>query len=293
MVLRKGDRMTPDIYGICLTKNESDIIAFSLRHASAYCKKIFVLDNGSTDNTWELVNSLGEKSDQIVPFERKICRFGRGLRGYVFNRVRDQFKPGDWVMILDSDEFLEKNPASCIDYCESKGYDLIFTPNAQFYVTMKDLNADWFKNPPAAIRSFQELPRYYLINSREPRLFKYRESLEWRDTDDEGNPSNIFYPKGLTRRWNRGVVNRHYQYRSLPQMKARIAMRSGLYKTTGCFKHSQEKDYQQYFRNYERLNKSVEGKAIKATPWDYLRLYLMRRSNKFKRFFHNRTMIKK
>ena len=284
--------MTPDVYGICMTKNESDIITFCLSHAARYCKKIFVLDNGSTDNTWDLVNALSEQNDRVVPFERKICRYGVGLKGYIFNRVRDQFKAGDWVMILDSDEFLEEDPNACISYCESRNFDLIFTPMAQFYITRKDWSENWFRNPPASIQSFQELPRYYLINSREARLFRYRGDLVWPDMDAQGNPTQIGYPRGLNRRRNRGAVIRHYQYRSLPQMKARIELRSDVYQKTGRFKHNREKDYQRYIRNHERLKKIVEGKAVKTTPWDYLRLYLMRRSNKFKRFFHNRTMPK-
>jgi glycosyltransferase involved in cell wall biosynthesis len=282
--------MAPNLYGICITKNEADIITFCLSHASRYCQKIFVLDNGSTDNTWDLVRSLSEQNDRIVPFERKVCRYGVGLRAYIFNRVCDGFKAGDWVLILDSDEFLEVDPKPSITYCESRGFDIIFTPQAQFYITKMDWNEAWFRDGHPSIRSFRDLPRYYLINWREPRLFRYRSNLEWPDMDNHGNPTQLSYPRGLDRRWNRGVVNRHYQYRSLLQMKARIALRSSLYQQTGRFKHSQEKDYQQYIRNYKRLKKSVEGEVIIPTVLDFLRLYLIRRSKKFKRFFDNRTL---
>lgn len=279
--------MTHDVYGICITKNEADIIAFCLSHASGFCKKIFVLDNGSTDVTWDIVRALGEENDSIVPFERKTCRYGVGLRGYIFNRVRDQFKTGDWILILDSDEFMEEDPASRIAYCEKRGFDLIFALQAQFYITIRDVNQAWFKDAPTPIHSFKTLPRYYLINWREPRLFRYRNDLVWPDMDDRMNPTQISYPEGLRRRLNRGVVNRHYQYRSLAQMKERIAIRSDVHQKTGRFKHSREKDYRRYVRNYKRLKKSADGEIIRPTLKDLWRIYLIRRSKKFKQYFHD------
>jgi glycosyltransferase involved in cell wall biosynthesis len=285
--------MTSSLYGICLTKNESDIIELCLSHAARYCRKIFVLDNGSDDNTWDLVNKLSEENEAIVPFEKKRCRYGVGLRGYIFNQVRNQFKTGDWILILDSDEFLEVNPWNCMAQCERRGFDLVFALQAQFYITQKDLGTKWFLNGSSPVRGFQDLPSHYLINWREPRLFRYHRRLVWPDTDAEGNPTQISYPKGLTRKMKRGLVNRHYQYRSLAQMKARIQLRADLYQQTGRFKHSREKTFHSYIRDDRRLKRIVGDEVIKPTPMDYLRLYLIRRSKKFKRFFHNRILEKR
>ncbi len=56
--------------GICLVKNEEDIIAQSLQHAAGFCDRIFVIDNGSTDATWPIVQSLHRENDAIIPFRQ-------------------------------------------------------------------------------------------------------------------------------------------------------------------------------------------------------------------------------
>lgn len=284
--------MVNSIYGICIVKNEADIIAFSLSHASRFCEAIFVLDNGSTDDTWERVLALSDHNKKIIPFEKKICRYGVGLRGYVYNRVCERINPGNWVLILDSDEFLENNPQPDIGYCEKHGFERIYTLQAQFYITPKDFQKEWYQIGHESIDSFEVLPAHYQINWSEPRLFKYKSSLEWKDLDEQGNPTQISYPKGLGKRSPQKVVNRHYQYRSLPQMKQRLALRSKIHKETGRFKHSQNEDFQNYFRDDRRLKYWKPGTTIQPTPLDYLRLFMIKRSRKLRRVISNRTLLR-
>jgi len=285
--------MANNIYGLCIVKNEADIISFCLSHASRFCKAIFVLDNGSTDDTWTRVNALSDQNPKIIPFEQKHCRYGVGLRAYIYNRVCEQFKPGDWLLILDSDEFMEGDPQTYITYCEKNAYELLFTLQAQFYLTRKEMDFDWYRQGHDRIDGFEMLPSYYQINWREPRLFKYIPSLVWEDLDDDGHPTQISYPKGLGPRSPKKIVNRHYQYRSLPQMKKRVKMRSRIHVQTGRFKHSKDEDYHSYIRDYTRLKHWVTGEGIRPTPMDIFRIYLIRRSKKFKRFFTQRTLEKR
>lgn len=284
--------MAGNLYAICIVKNEADIVTFTLTHASRFCKAIFVLDNGSTDGTWERIITLGNHNQKIIPFGKKICRYGVGLRGYVYNRVCRQFKPDDWLLILDSDEFLENDPKPDIDFCERHAFELIFTLQAQFYITPRDVDKQWCQNGHDAIDSFEVLPAHFQINWSEPRLFKYSSLLTWSDMDEQGNPTQISYPAGLGQRSPKKLVNRHYQYRSLPQMKQRLALRSRIYKETGRFKHSQEKDFQKYLRDDRRLKLCRPGVKIQPTPLDIFRLYLIKRSKKFKRIIANRTLLK-
>lgn len=284
--------MTNPLYGLCIVKNEADIIEFSLGHASQFCKAIFVLDNGSEDDTWERVGALSRENTRIVPFEKKDCHFGDGLRGYIFNRVRSQFKPGDWLLILDSDEFLESHPLASIAICEQRRFELLFTFQAQFYITGQEMDQVWCQKGLERINGFEQLPAYYQINWSEPRLFKYKPSLEWRDLDETGQPTQIAYPSGLGLRAPFKIVNRHYQYRSLPQMKKRLALRSQVHVQTGRFKHNRDQDYRKYIRNHRRLKRGVAGIPITPTHLDFLRLFLIKRSRKFRRIINERTLEK-
>jgi len=282
--------MPNNLYGLCIVKNEADIIEFSLTHASRFCRAIFVLDNGSDDDTWERVVALSRTNSNIVPFEKKTCQYGVGLRGYIFNQVRSQFKPGDWLLILDSDEFLESNPHASMALCDKRGLELVFTFQAQFYITSRDLEQPWCRQGHDRIDGFEKLPAFYQINWSEPRLFKYKPSLEWKGLDDTGQPTQIAYPPGLSLRAPFKIVNRHYQYRSLPQMKKRLALRARVHRQTGRFKHNQDQDYRKYIRKHRRLNHSVAGITIVPTHLDFIRLFLIKRSRKFRRFITERTL---
>ena len=46
------------IYSLLLVKNESDIIRESLLAAVKWSDKVIVMDNGSTDGTWEIVKEI-------------------------------------------------------------------------------------------------------------------------------------------------------------------------------------------------------------------------------------------
>ena len=52
------------IFAIMLVKNEADIVGSVLKDAQKWADKIFILDNGSTDGTWEIIQSL--KNDIIT-----------------------------------------------------------------------------------------------------------------------------------------------------------------------------------------------------------------------------------
>src|SRR5215813_10483097 len=92
------------LYGICLVKNEDDVIAQTLTYATQYCDRIFVLDNGSTDETWHIVLRLAQQNSAIVPFEQTLQPYGDWLRAMVYNAVHGELSADDWWLILDSDE---------------------------------------------------------------------------------------------------------------------------------------------------------------------------------------------
>ena len=52
------------IYSLLLVKNEVDVIAASLKDACRWSDKIIVIDNGSTDGTWQLIQDLAKQYPQ-------------------------------------------------------------------------------------------------------------------------------------------------------------------------------------------------------------------------------------
>ena len=97
------------IYAICLVRDEEDIVEYSLNKASEWADKIFVLDNGSIDNTWNIVNSLSD--EKIIPVGIINKKYKESHRAIVYNLYKDLAKKGDWWCIkLDIDEIYYDKP---------------------------------------------------------------------------------------------------------------------------------------------------------------------------------------
>jgi glycosyltransferase involved in cell wall biosynthesis len=98
------------IHALCLVKNEADILRQSLLAARAWCDAIYVLDNGSTDGTWELVQDLARDDPAIVPWKQEAAPFHDNLRAQIYHAFADRAQPRDWWVRLDADEFYIDDP---------------------------------------------------------------------------------------------------------------------------------------------------------------------------------------
>src|SRR5579864_5160597 len=151
------------LYGLCLVKNEDDIIAQSLTYAAQYCDRIFVLDNGSTDETWGIVQLLAQHNKAVVPFKQTSKPFSNGLRAMVYNAMHRDLSEDDWWLILDSDEFLAEDPRPVIETALKEGADIVKTWHIQFCFTEKDLEA-WEQRRDRRDIPIFDRRRYYKIN---------------------------------------------------------------------------------------------------------------------------------
>jgi glycosyltransferase involved in cell wall biosynthesis len=250
------------IYGICLVKNEDDIIAQTLTFATRHCERIFVLDNGSTDETWNIVKDLARKNSAIVPFLQTTEPFDNGLRAQVYNAVRRELSDNDWWLILDGDEFLAEDPGPVIEVAVRSRADIINTWQIQFYFTERDLQA-WEQGQDRRDRPIFERRRHYLINWQESRLFPNNPHRDW----DAGVGYRV--PNGLTRVCRRRILNRHYQYRDPDQMNKRLRLRHGHRQ----FTHVRSLDWQAVIRDSRGLNFHRDGDPWRFSPSGLLYFY--------------------
>jgi glycosyltransferase involved in cell wall biosynthesis len=232
--------MIMKLYAICLIKNEDDIIAQTLKYATRYCDKIFVIDNGSTDRTWELVNGLSKQFPQIVPFVQTQAPYDDGLRWMAYDAHHQGMSDTDWWLVLDSDEFLAEDPRPVIQQAMDEGADIVVAWQIQFYFTERDL-ADWETGKDARDRSIFERRRYYRIDHQEPRLFRNRSAGTWeasplsrklgmppwfRGKTGQGTQERCM-PTHAGKISRRRILNRHYQYRDPEQIAKRLKLRYG------------------------------------------------------------------
>jgi glycosyltransferase involved in cell wall biosynthesis len=245
--------LTPKLYGICLVKNEDDIIAQTLTYALQHCARIFVIDNGSTDETWNTVQSLSEQYPQIVPLLQTHEQFTNGLRGLAYNKYHAELSDQDWWLILDADEFLAEDPQPVIQRAMRDKADIIQAWQIQFYFTDLDHHACLDGRDRRDIPIFVRR-RYYSINWQEYRLFRNDPARPW---DIKINKS---FPDGLKKICRRRILNRHYQYRDPEQIQKRLSLRFGY----PLFPHITHSDWQSVVVCSRQLNYYKEGE-----PWHF------------------------
>lgn len=204
------------IFANCLVKNEADIIEETLRHASGWCDRIFVFDNGSTDGTWELVQRVAKYQPQVVPFKSSAVPFSNSLRAETFRDFRHEAATGDWWCTLDADEIYIDDPRRFLSAVPAR-HHVVWGVYFQHYFT--DIDASRYAADPTAYppHTPAELAlRYYRCDYSEARFFRYRPGLVW----NHGSA-----PRHLGVVHPRRIRFKHYQYRSPDQIALRLRTR--------------------------------------------------------------------
>ena len=89
--------MAGQIVGISLVRNEDIFIAQAITNVADFCDKIIILDNLSTDNTWQEIQSLRSKFSHI---EAHQINDYRESHGYISSYAGSD----TWVLGIDGDE---------------------------------------------------------------------------------------------------------------------------------------------------------------------------------------------
>ena len=202
------------IFAICLIKNEADIIKYNLERASKWADKIFVLDNGSTDGTWEIVHEM--KNEVIVPWKQDFNHYSESMRGSLFNHFRHLAKDGDWWCYkLDADEIYAEDPRQFLEQVPS-WYQIVFSDQIEYFLTKEDVKEFHFENDFEKDRN--KINYYFPTIWSEIVFFKYRQRMEWKEGATMPRHIGVFYPKR--------IKVQHFKYRSPQQIKMRLATRS-------------------------------------------------------------------
>lgn len=210
------------IFAIMLVKNEADIVGYVLKKAEKWADKIFIIDNGSTDGTWEIIQSM--KDEIITPWKQDFSPFRRGMRADVFNEFRHLSSKEDWwCYALDADEVYIENPRNFLQKIP-KRFQWVSKKSIDYVLTKEDLKEYDFSG------IFEEDKNYikYLKPTcwSEGRFFRYRKNIKW----DNGVASQ--YPINIGIMAPEKILVKHYQYRSPQQIEKRIKDRAATKKRT-------------------------------------------------------------
>jgi Glycosyl transferase family 2 len=233
------------IFGLCLVKNEADIMRLSLEESLHWCDRIFVFDNGSSDATWDIVREFGGKEARVVPFKQDAKPFDDALRAEIFNAYRKEAAPGDWWCRLDADEFYADDPREFLGKV-SPGHHVVWGAWLQYFLTEEDLSRfrEEDEREPLAMTP-ERLPRYYQALGGEPRFFRHRDRLIWESGA---------WPAHLGVVEPRRIRVKHFQYRSPGQIQRRLdTRRAAAAQGWQHFGHSTQTHWRQKIANSTEL----------------------------------------
>jgi hypothetical protein len=243
------------LYGLGLVKDEGDVLEESILHALSYCDRLFYMDNGSTDDSWSIIQALADDyPGRVIAFEQSDEPYLEGMRNRIVNEVAGELGSHGWWVKLDADEFLDADPRPAISAAMLADYDSIRCWQVQFAYTDVDLAA-WQAGEDDPSRPIQQRRRYYESAWREVRLWRNRPTEQWHDVTRS-------HPEFIGRPSREILFNRHYQYRDPQQIEHRLELRHG----DRHFPHEPSADWRSVVRPAAELTLSVDGQ-----PWHHSR----------------------
>ena len=234
------------IYSLLLVKNEADIIRESLKAAAKWSDKVIVMDNGSQDGTWEIVQELAKQEPRIVAFMQYTGGFHIGLRAKAFNAFRHEMSRNDWWCVrLDADEFFSVDPRTFLANIPRK-YNAVKKISTDYILTKEDIKTHTFTGDFAIDR--QHITHYLPEKRKERRFMRHSPWLIWSE--------KWRYPHPIGRTAKDCIAVDHYQYRSPQQMEKRFRTRQQA-KKDGCgsFLHENGTDWKDYLWSNQQLEK--------------------------------------
>jgi glycosyltransferase involved in cell wall biosynthesis len=211
------------IHAVCVVRDEADILGFTLDAAVRWADAIYVLDNGSMDGTWELLQDYARRYLKITIVGRTNATFRNSLRSDVANMFLDNARKGDWWCRLDADEIYVEDPRKFLSRISSR-YQVVYAIYLNYFFTEIDL-AEYERDPDLYLETWTpDRLRFYTTNYSDPRFVRHIPGVTWTDSWPEG----IWDMRPATER----ILMRNYDYRSPPQIDRRIHIR------TTCTEHA-------------------------------------------------------
>jgi glycosyltransferase involved in cell wall biosynthesis len=97
-----------NIVGMFWNRNEADILEETLTDALRHVDTIFIADDGSTDNSWDIIKSIAiNNPNKVEHIQREPNKNDPAQRNALLNKIRERYRAEDtWVQVIESDIFI-------------------------------------------------------------------------------------------------------------------------------------------------------------------------------------------
>lgn len=212
----------PRFHALLPVRDEADIIGQSLKYLLKWADAIYVFDTGSVDDTWEIVQDFAAKDRRIIPLKTDAVYFSDTLvRGWLFNQARKNMRHGDWFLRVDADEFHHIAPPEFVRTRLRKNETIVWHQYYDFRLTASEVKA-WERGEETLAgrqRPIEERRQWFTPSDySEPRLCRYRESMQW--------PATHSFPVNSGYVARERLPIRHYPHRDPAQLDRRCRLRA-------------------------------------------------------------------
>lgn len=225
-------------------RDESDIIAQSLRHLLHWADAVYVFDTGSLDDTWEIVQQFASEDKRVLPLKQQPVFFSdKKVRGWIFDQARRWMRPGDWFLRADADEFHHVAPPDFVKTRMRAHETVAYHQYYDFRLTYSEVR-NWEAGGEGMAdrgRPIEERRRWFMISAyTEPRLCQYRASMRW--------PETVSFPYNAGYRARERLPIRHYPHRDPVQLARRCKVRAFMMADSdnACIRHWAESDWRRH-----------------------------------------------
>jgi len=205
------------IIGMLPVFNEEDIIQEVIEHLISQEIPLVVLDNGSTDQTYEICKKfVGKGILKLEQFKSQSYKWDQILR--ILYDMAITLDP-DWVIRSDSDELLESGIKNltlkrAIEQVDTEGYNLIQFDGFEFFMTDDDKDSE--KSLRKKMRHYSWQGDFFY------RAWKYSPGI--RIGDKMGHLP--IFPDGLKYKISpQKMILRHYPFRNKKQAESKMKNR--------------------------------------------------------------------
>jgi hypothetical protein len=184
-------------------RDEGDIIGETLARLLTWADSIHVFDNGSIDETWEIVEEWARKDERIVPLRKDPVYFS------------------DWFLRVDADEIHHVPPPEFVKTRLRRHETVVWHQYYDFRLTGAEVRhwEDGAETRADRLRPIEDRRRWYTPSVyAEPRMCRYRESMRWPAT------ASFPYNAGFLARERLPI--RHYPHRDPAQLDRRCRLRA-------------------------------------------------------------------